>query len=463
MQGKAMKRRRLIILLPVFTLLLWGVGTICFRLGSNRSTASMLLVLSVLGIATIGDSALALLSALAASLIFSWYFVDQAQSLAVTTTGGAITLATMTLTALTGSQLSIRAQRRAEEAIRRREEMERLHGVGTALLGVSSLAEAAEKVTQAVFQLFSLKGVRLRLEEPSITFDVGSTDVLPVSWVQIKSDVRIYTMEMFGPPPSEEVRNVLASMISHVLERARSSEEKNRMETTQKGEELRTTVLNALAHNFRTPLTSIKMAASMLRSADEIPLANQKDLIAAIDEEASRLDQLIGESLDMARIEGRRANPRKEECSVAGIIERVTNRMSRYFGRREIIIECPDEMPAILGDSFLLEQMLVQVVDNAWKYSRPGSRIRITAQVSGGTVLLSVRNEGSEIPADERGRIFDKFYRGSKYRSTIEGTGLGLAIAKTIAEAYEGRVWLDAEPEGPAFHFALPFGPAGKR
>jgi two-component system sensor histidine kinase KdpD len=430
----------------------------------------MLLVLTVLAIAAIGDSILALLSAVVASLAFSWYFVDQVRSFTITTPQGAITFATMALTALTGSQLASRAQRRAQEAIRRREEMERLHALGTALMGVNTLTEAAERITQEVRRLFGLAGVRLRLEGIWSPFEAGSMASLPVSMVPIAVPIvvpivpgsRTSTLEIFGPQPSEEVRNALASMISHVLDRARNSEDKARMEAAQKGEELRSTVLNALAHNFRTPLTSIKMAASMLRSAGEIPDANQKDLIAAIDEEATRLDQLIGESLDLARIEGCRANPRTEECPVSLIVERVTSRMSRYFGRREIAIEIPDELPPITGDPFLLEQMLIQVVDNAWKYSKPGSRIRITAQVSGSSLLLSVRNEGSEIPADEQARIFDKFYRGSKYRATIEGTGLGLAIAKTIAEAYDGRIWLDAEPQGPAFHFALPFGTEGR-
>jgi two-component system sensor histidine kinase KdpD len=446
----------------MFGFLLWAVAWTCFQFKTNRSTASALEILAVLGIATLGDSALALLSSLVASLAFSYYFVDQINSFAITTPQGAVTLATMALTALTGSQLAIRAQRRADEAIRRRLEMERLHALGTALLGANTLAEAAEKVARGVFELFGVAGVRLRLDAMPGPFVAGSVSALPASLVPLVPGSNMSTLEVFGPQPSEEVRNALASMISHVLDRARNSEERARMETAQKGEELRSTVLNALAHNFRTPLTSIKMAASMLRSEGQIPDANQKDLIAAIDEEANRLDQLIGESLDLARIEGRRANPRTEECAVPRIIERVTNRMSRYFGRREIVIEIPDELPSITGDPFLLEQMLIQVVDNAWKYSRPGSRIRITAQVSGSSILLSVRNEGSEIPADERARIFDKFYRGSKYRATIEGTGLGLAIAKTIAEAYDGRIWLDAEPQGPAFHFALPFGAEGK-
>jgi two-component system, OmpR family, sensor histidine kinase KdpD len=219
--------------------------------------------------------------------------------------------------------------------------------------------------------------------------------------------------------------------------------------------------LNALAHNFRTPLTSIKAAASMLRSSPNIEAPGERDLIAVIDEEADRLDQLIGESLDLAKIEGRRANPRTEECLFSEIVERVTARVARYLGRREFVIDVPEDLPPILGDKFLLEQMLVQVVDNAWKYSRPGARIRIVAEVVGKEILLTVQNEGNEIPESERTLIFDKFYRGTKDRSRVEGTGLGLAIAKTIAEAYQGKLWLDSEPAGPAFRFALPLGATG--
>ncbi len=100
--------------------------------------------------------------------------------------------------------------------------------------------------------------------------------------------------------------------------------------------------------------------------------------------------------------------------------------------------------------------MLVQVVDNAWKYSAPGARIKITAARSGDSAVLSVHNQGNQIPDDERDRIFAKFYRGAISRSQVEGTGLGLAIAKAIAEAHGGSVWLDSEPDGPAFRFSLP-------
>jgi two-component system sensor histidine kinase KdpD len=215
-------------------------------------------------------------------------------------------------------------------------------------------------------------------------------------------------------------------------------------------------VLNALAHNFKTPLTSIKAAASMLRLSNRLPSAHERELVVVIDEEADRLDQLIRESLDLARLEAHRQNPKLEECRIPWIVERVVSRMSRYLGRREFIIDIPDDLPPVTGDSFLLEQMLVQVVDNAWKYSSPGAPIRISGAVSEGRLRLTVWNAGSEIAEYERDRIFDKFYRGTKDRQRVEGTGLGLAIARAIAEACDGKVWLDAEPMGPAFRFELP-------
>jgi signal transduction histidine kinase len=137
--------------------------------------------------------------------------------------------------------------------------------------------------------------------------------------------------------------------------------------------------------------------------------------------------------------------------------------MSRYFGRREFMIDIPEDIPPIMGDNFLFEQMLGQVVDNAWKYSPPGAPIRISGLISGASIILTVWNGGSEIPEDERDRIFDRFYRGSRDRHRVEGTGLGLAIARTIAEAYKGKIWLEVEPLGPAFRFELPLESTGSK
>ena len=451
-------------------MLLWGTAKLSGFLGANRVTAAMMLLLEVLAIATLGDWILALLASTVASLAFSYYFIEVAGSYRLTSVDGVVTFAALALTALTGSRLSVLAQRRAHEAVHRREEVERLNQLGRVLLAANSLAEASEDAVRKVVELFGLKGAVLRVAGAAHAFQWGvpiSNQVAgqvagQVSIIPLDTDYGADVLELHGTQPSEEVRNTIASMLRLVLERARGAEERAQMEAIRGGEELRTTVLNALAHNFRTPLTSIKAAASMLRLSGRIPTAHERELVVVIDEEADRLNQLIRESLDLAKLEARRAHPLTEECVISQIVGRVATRMSRYFGRREFIIDIPEDLPSIMGDSFLLEQMLVQVVDNAWKYSQPGAPIRISGSVSGSSVILTVWNAGSEIPADERDRIFDRFYRGSKDRHRVEGSGLGLAIARTIAEACQGKIWLDAEPLGPAFRFELPLDITGK-
>jgi two-component system sensor histidine kinase KdpD len=416
----------------------------------------MLLLLEVLGMATLGDGALALVSSAVASFAFSFYFIDEIGSFRLTTLQGVVTFAVMSLTAFTGSRLAIVAQRRAEEADRRREEMERLNQLGRILFAAGTMAEAAEQAVARVVELFSVTGAVLRVAGTSRAFQHGTTPGNQVSVIPLDSDYGADVLELHGPQPSDEVKNAIASTVRLVLERARSAEERTRLESIQRGEQLRATVLNSMAHNLRTPLTSIKAAASMLRVSSRNPSAHERELVVVIDEEADRLNQLIAESLALARLEGMQTSPAFEQCRIQTIVERVAARMSRFLGRREFIIDIPEDLPAITGDCFLFEHMLVQVVDNAWKYSQPGAPIRISAAASEKSIVLTVWNKGTEIPEGERNLIFDKFYRGSKDRHRVEGSGLGLAIAKTIAEACRGKMWLDDEPQGPAFRFELP-------
>jgi two-component system sensor histidine kinase KdpD len=435
--------------------LTWATALACYDLHSNRSIASMSLVLEVLAVAAWGDWLLAVLTSAAASLAFSYYFVDNL-GFRITSLEGAITFSMMVTTSLVGSQLAIRAHRRAVEAIRRREEMARLQQLGNVLLATHTVAEAAHNVVEKVVELFGVSGALLTIDDHS--FQAGVLTPGRSSRIELQSAA----LELHGEQPSAEVRSALANLIELVIDRARNAEERARVEATQKGEELRNTVLNALAHNFKTPLTSIKAAASMLRGSGEIPSLYGRELVTVIDEEADRLDLLIRESLDLARIEARQANPRLESCSLADIAAIVVARISRYLGKRDIAVDIPYNLPPIQGDSFLLEQMLMQVVDNAWKYSRPGARIRIGAVAREQDVVLTVWNEGPQIPADEQARIFGKFYRGAVNRSQVEGTGLGLAIARAIVETHGGTIWLDSESDGPAFRFSLPVDRTGK-
>jgi two-component system sensor histidine kinase KdpD len=437
--------------------LTWATTALLSGFGVNRSIVSMALLVEILAVATLGDWLLSVSTSTVASLAFSWYFIEAVNSLRITTPEGAVTFSAMVITALTVSQLALRARRRADEAIQRRAEMEQLQRFGAALMLTVSVVDAAERVVENVISLFGLKGAALHLRDSDREFARGSVEG-ECSYIDVG---RAAELRVYGESPSAEFRSALGQVVGLVLDRARGFEEAASKEAARRGDQMRTTILDALAHNFKTPLTSIKAAASTLRVSSDLSSAANAELVSVIDEEADRLDLLIRESLNLARIEDYRLNPRRETCSVPEIVNAVAERVERHMRGRELDIAIPPELPSLRGDRFLFEQMLMQVVDNAWKYSKPGTPIGISAAQANGRVILTVKNEGNPVPDDERDRIFGKFYRGAVSRSRVEGTGLGLAIAKAIAEAHGGAVWVDTELSGPAFRFSLPVGATG--
>ncbi len=456
-----------LIRLVACILAMWAVARIAYLfLPHEDAVAAMLLLLCVLAVATLsGDRLLAVAGSLSASLSLSYYFIDAVGSLRITSTEGAVTFVAMLITAMTGSQLSVRAQIRAAESERRRGEMERLQRLAAALLATDTVSEAADRATREIVNLFG-GGAVLRVDGARLPFQSGIIHAAGKPLI-VQTLNRKGTLELYGMSPSVEVQSAVVNLIGLVLDRAAAAEERARIEAAQRGEELRNTILNALAHNFRTPLTCIKAAASMMRGSAGVPGTYSAELVEVIDEEADRLESLIRSSLDLARIQSRQTNPRVEDCAVSGIISGVLEKMKRYLARQTIIVNISEGLPMVRGDRFLFEQMVTQVLDNAWKYAGPGARIWISATVesdkgtgAGDRVVLRIRNEGNQIPPEERSLIFDRFYRGKRSRAGIEGTGLGLAIAKTIVEAHGGKIWLESLTEGPEFRFALPAGVA---
>jgi two-component system, OmpR family, sensor histidine kinase KdpD len=439
------------------TLAVWAIARVVFWLfPSQDAVAAMLLLLCVLAIATLGDRVLAVATSLAASISFSYYFIDSA-SFSINSPEGAVAFVGMLVTALTGSQLSLGIQTRAAESERRRGEMEKLQQLGTVLLTTHTVTEAAGKALQEIVAQFG-GGAILRVDGVSTSFHAGATGGAGKIPIVVHTPNKKGTLELYGMEPSVEVRSALVNLLGLMLDRAAAAEERTRIESAQRGEELRNTILNALAHSFRTPLTCIKAAASMMRGSDGVPGTYSRELVAVIDEEADRLDSLIRDSLDLARIQSRQVNPRVEDCSIAVVVAGVLEKMKRYLKRQMVIVQVPDDLPRVRGDRFLLEQMVTQVLDNAWKYAAAGARIWVSAYQAGEEVMLTIRNEGKQIPEEERNLVFNRFYRGARSRGSIAGTGLGLAIARTIAEAHGGRVWLETATEGPVFRFALPAG-----
>lgn len=212
---------------------------------------------------------------------------------------------------------------------------------------------------------------------------------------------------------------------------------------------LRAALLTSISHDLRTPLASIVGAVSSLRSfSDRYDAGQREELLATLQGEAERLNRFVNNLLDMTRLESGAIELRREPFDVGEIIGTAVRRAGDVLARHGIQIELPPDLPMLSIDAVLIEQVLFNLLDNAAKYSPPGSRIEIRGREEKGQVIIDVRDEGPGIPPADLDRIFDKFYRAQSQDWRRAGTGLGLAICRGFVEAHGGRITADNRVEG---------------
>ncbi len=257
---------------------------------------------------------------------------------------------------------------------------------------------------------------------------------------------------------SELAATNIASLVSITFDRYHALASEMRMENAKKAEELRTAVLDSLAHAYKTPLTAIQAASSGLAEMGHLTPA-QSSLIALISEQTELLNHLTTRLLRTARLE--KQSLHTEPVAVAPLIEDVVAcaREQLVDLSVKIVLACDDL--TIMGDRGLLDAMLTQFVDNAGKYALSGSTVTIRAAELTGEILLSVHNLGPVIPAEDHERIFDRYFRSTPEHHA-PGTGIGLSVAKQAAQAHGGRVWVTSdERHGTTFFASLPAIPQG--
>ena len=224
-------------------------------------------------------------------------------------------------------------------------------------------------------------------------------------------------------------------------------------EAFRQGEQLKSALLDAVTHDLRTPLTSIKASVTTLME-DSIVLDQdaRSEFLEIIDEETDRLNKFIGGMVDLARLEAGKSSLRKTWSEVEEIIGNAIERARTSLTNHHIIVEIEREMPAVRVDAASIEEVIYTLLDNAAKYSPDTSDIRIKARRGANeTVEISVEDKGSGIPLDMRERVFDKFFRASAAddaNSTSSGLGLGLAIARGVTESQDGRIWIEDGRDG---------------
>ena len=255
----------------------------------------------------------------------------------------------------------------------------------------------------------------------------------------------------------------LLEQASSLIERARLRRENLRIAVLQRTDELRAALLSSVSHDLRTPLASIKAAASSLLQEDvQWDEETKRSFARSIEREADRLNRLVGNLLDMSRIEGGAIKPEKELYMLPELIQDVLGRLKPLLQGRNVQTQMPADLPPVELDYMQIGQVLTNLIENAVRYTPKDSPIVVSARCEGSFIVINVADRGPGIPTGDLDRVFDKFYRvlvGEQPTGHPTGSGLGLAVCKGLVEAHGGRIW--AEPRkggGVVFSVSLPTG-----
>ena len=441
-----------------------------------NTTVALTLLLGILAVSARWGLPEATAASVAAVIGYNFYYLPPVGTLTIQDPQNLVAFFAFIVTAVTASQLSASARRRAAEAEAGRQEIARLYELVQAMMLSGNTAKTIREFVHRVVKVFEC-GAAAFYYQPTGEFFRSGPESNPVSDHELlaaaevdgltidamrkcaTSPVRLGgrslgSMALLGPLPSEQTVRAIVNLIAITIEKARALEDASLAEAARQSEVLKSALLDSLAHDIKTPLTSIKAAVTSLIGAAG---GQENELLAIINEEADRLNQLAAEVVAMARIEAGKLHLDKQAAAVADVIAGALSDLPGSLKGRQFAIRVPADLPQVEVDMEFAQQVVKQLVENALKYSPEGTAVSLSAEQKGGKIVIGVADGGPGIEENERGRIFDKFFRGRRHRFETKGTGMGLAIAKGIVEAHGERIWVESEPrQGSVFYFTLP-------
>ena len=456
-----------------------GITTVaCFVFHVNFPTVSFIYLIIVVLQSLTGDFLSSAVVSVIAFLCLNFFFVPPLFSLAVSDPSDTLALISFLVTGLIVTRLTSRAREAADSAARQREETTRLYELAQALLATNPDVTIGTDLLKPFKSRFNLRAVclfdaitgQLQLDGESLDHLVEKTRTAYISKSNFQDSdsgiaVRLLQNghEVIGAIGFEGLQDVeltaepLAALAAVMIERIRTFRRASHAAAATEAEVFRGAVLDALAHEFKTPLATIITAAGGLKEAGRLR-PEQRELAEMVESEASRLGQLSSRLLRLARLDRDEVKPQMELTDLAKVVRSVVSQYApRWPDRRLLLLKC--ERVDVMADQELLWLGLGQLLDNACKYSRPGSDIRVSIGPANEAVTVRVWNNGSAISSAEQARIFDRFYRGVNARSQTPGSGLGLYVARKIALAHGGNLELEKHEESDAdtaFRFTIP-------
>jgi two-component system, OmpR family, sensor histidine kinase KdpD len=456
-----------------------AITVVFLRLPVNVTTTGFFYLVAILMIATTWGLVESTIASIVAMLCFNYFFFPPIGTFTVADPQNWVALFAFLATSLTASQLSARAKRQTNEALDRQHEIERLYSLSRALLLTDAIRPLAKQIVEQIAHIFEFSSVALYDRSGGQIYRAGVADILGMDGqmhdVAVRSVILrneneklivapvrlggqpIGSLALRGPVLSDAALQSMLTLVAIGMERASSQEAVNRAEVATRSEELKSTLLDAIAHEFKTPLTSAKVATTDLLAAPANELQqHQRELIGIADESVDRMSRLVSEAIQLARIEGGSFRLNRGVHFPSSLISAALKQMRSLTDGREINVSVADDLPMVSVDAELIQIVITHLIDNALKYSPQGSAIEIGASPDESNVVVYVKDHGPGIAEDEQSRIFDKFYRGKSERH-LKGTGMGLAIAREIVGAHGGEMSVTSKRgRGSQFWFSLP-------
>lgn len=461
----------------------------------SQTNIVMVYLLGVVFVASRCGRGPSVLASVLAVVAFDFFFVSPRLTFAVADTEYLITFLVMLLTALVISNLTIRNREQAELARERERRTSALYAMSRELTqtrlveGLSRVAlrhiSEVFKCQAAVFLADATKHLGQPIGEQvawiSDAKNIGvaqwvfdhaqmagmGTDNLPgadalfLPLVAPRGPLGVLAARPEQPrqllvPDQIHLLETFANLMANAIERALLAEAGQQAQVMIEAERMRNALLSAVSHDLRTPLAAIAGAVSSLFEGKvDFDPQTRKELIQSIHDEVMWMDRLVNNLLYMTRLEAGAVQMRKEPLPLEEVVGAALVRLEKKLSDRLITTHVPTDAPLVQMDGVLIEEVLINLLENATKYTPPGSPIEVSAVFEEEQVTIGVADRGPGIPSGEEQRIFDKFYRTGPKRT--RGVGLGLAICRGIVEAHGGRIWVENRPDGGAvFRFTLP-------
>ena len=410
-----------------------------------------------------------ILAAIGSFLCLNYFFLPPYFTFNIARPQDLLALIIFLVIAIVISQLLGQDKQSIASAQAREREATQLYEVSTALTGLLDEAAIAQILAKKICEAFVGDEIELWVDGiPGSTTHICAGEprlastrpdlVFPLATARGP----LGTMHLWrkGKPFTESEKRLLSTFTGQgalALERAQLVENESRSRAIEESDRLKSALLSSVSHELRTPLATIKASISSLRSeTSDLGEEPRRELLAAIEEETDHLNQLVGNLLDMSRIETGSLDPQRKWNALREIATGVVERMRQVLQRHRINLDIPPDFPLLPMDYVLIEQVFSNLLSNSAKYAPPGTEITIRVRLHPDqTALVQVINQGPPVAEENLERIFDKFYRVTAAEK-ITGTGLGLSICKGIVEAHGGQIWAENAPGQFIFNFTLP-------